>query len=170
MNWMVYSDYAYEGGDDEVTSAKKDMAQYVASKSMITVKAAIAVVNDQGHILLQERADDGLWYMPLGVMKPGEMLEDTAYRELWEETGLTAEEMKFERLLSGPEFKRDYPSGDEEYYVIGVFRAQGVLYSELNYSSMQEGPMRFFALNEIPKLSPVTARVLSDYLDLTELN
>lgn len=96
--------------------------------------------------MLQERADDGLWYMPLGVMKPGEMLEDTAYRELWEETGLTAEEMKFERLLSGPEFKREFPSGDEEYYVIGVFRAQGILYSELNYSSMQEGPMRFFCI------------------------
>ncbi|MCM3782857.1 NUDIX domain-containing protein [Neobacillus mesonae] len=152
-----------------MASAKEDIGQYVMNKSLIIVKAAVAVINDQGHILLQERADDGLWYIPLGTMKPGEILEDTAYRELWEETGLTAPEMKFERLFSGPDLKREFPSGDKEFYVIGLYRAQGMLYSELDYSLLRDGPLRFFAPDKIPELSPITNVVLSHYLNRNEV-
>nr|WP_211746023.1 NUDIX domain-containing protein [Paenibacillus sp. Marseille-Q4541] len=130
-------------------------------KSSITVKAAVAVKNRQGELLLQQRADDGLWYIPLGIMKPGEALEDTAHRELWEETGLTAESVKLEALLSGPELKRTFSSGDEEYDLIGIYSAQGALSSEIDYDAVKEGPLRFFAQEDFPDLCPVTSMILS---------
>lgn len=144
-----------------LNSKKGDITQFVMKKSLITVKAAVVVMNKQGEILLQQRADDGLWCIPLGKMKPGEVLEDTALRELWEETGITAEGMKLEALLSGPDLKRTFPSGDEEYDLIALYSAEGVLSSELDYKAVKEGPLRFFAKEEVTKLCPVTSMILS---------
>lgn len=143
-----------------MNSKKGDIAQFVMKRSLITVKAAVVVFN-KGEILLQQRADDGLWCIPLGNMKPGEVLEETALRELWEETGLRAEAMKLETLLSGPELKRTFSTGDEEYDLIAVYSAQGLLSSELDYGAVNEGPLRFFAKEEIPELCPVTSMMLS---------
>ena len=145
-----------------MNSKKGDLGQFVMKRSLIAVKAAVVVLNKKGEILLQQRADDGLWCIPLGKMKPGEILEETALRELWEETGLRAESMKLESLLSGPELKRTFATGDEEYDLIAVYSAQGLLSSELDYGAVkEEGPLRFFAKEETPELCPVTSMMLS---------
>ncbi len=46
------------------------------------------VVNADGRILLLRRADENAWCLPKGTVEPGEMLEETALREVQEETGL----------------------------------------------------------------------------------
>ncbi|MOA37171.1 NUDIX domain protein [compost metagenome] len=56
-------------------------------------------------------------------MELGETFEDTARRELFEEAGLRAEELKFITNLSGQDFYYKYPNGDEIYNVIAVFEA-----------------------------------------------
>src|SRR2546427_69008 len=56
------------------------------------VKAALssgcAVVDPGGRILLIRRADERIWGLPKGTVEPGETLEETAVREVREETGL----------------------------------------------------------------------------------
>lgn len=46
------------------------------------------VVNPDGRILLLRRADEETWCLPKGTVEPGETLEETARREVREETGL----------------------------------------------------------------------------------
>jgi 8-oxo-dGTP pyrophosphatase MutT (NUDIX family) len=59
--------------------------------------ASIALVDDRGWILLQERdehpeLDPECWGFPGGHIEPGESPEEAAYRELLEETGLVPDE------------------------------------------------------------------------------
>ncbi len=44
--------------------------------------------NDRQELLLQQRSDNGRWGLPGGFMELEESIEDTARREVWEETGL----------------------------------------------------------------------------------
>ncbi len=59
---------------------------------MIVKNAASAVIrDDQGRFLLVQRGHHpakGLWSLPGGSVEPGESLQETARREVFEETGL----------------------------------------------------------------------------------
>jgi DNA polymerase len=52
------------------------------------MSAGCAVVDAEGRVLLIRRADERLWGLPKGTVEPGETLEETAVREVREETGL----------------------------------------------------------------------------------
>ncbi|WP_446221451.1 NUDIX hydrolase [Nocardia sp. IBHARD005] len=53
--------------------------------------ASVVVVDDQGHLLLQRRIDNGMWALPGGKMELGESLAECGVRETWEETGINVE-------------------------------------------------------------------------------
>jgi uracil-DNA glycosylase len=53
-----------------------------------TASSGAAVVGPGGRILLLRRADEDIWCLPKGTVEPGESLEQTAVREVREETGL----------------------------------------------------------------------------------
>lgn len=61
-----------------------------APNSMVVAASAV-VVNDQGEILMQRRADSGYWALPGGGMNLDESLPQTAVREVKEETGYEIE-------------------------------------------------------------------------------
>jgi len=51
----------------------------------------IAVINDEKQILLSKRGDFGIWALPGGRVDSGELLHESAVREVREETGLDVE-------------------------------------------------------------------------------
>jgi len=53
-----------------------------------------AVINDDGEILLIQRADNGKWAMPGGVLEVGETPAAGVVREILEETGWTCEAVR----------------------------------------------------------------------------
>lgn len=55
------------------------------------VGADAAIFDEQGRILLVERADDGCWGLPAGWVDPNEAPANTVRREAREELGLTVE-------------------------------------------------------------------------------
>ena len=57
----------------------------------MVVAASAVVVDEAGRILLQRRADSGLWALPGGCMELTDSLPGTAVREVKEETGLDVE-------------------------------------------------------------------------------
>jgi len=53
-----------------------------------TASSGAVVVGPADRILLLRRADEDIWCLPKGTVEPGESLEETAVREVREETGL----------------------------------------------------------------------------------
>lgn len=140
---------------------QRDIRPYVGRRSSIRVKAAVLVENESSEVLLLKRPGSGEWGLPSGNVKPGEALEDTAARELWEESGLVAENMRLLDLISGPRYVKKHPGGDEEYFVIGLYVADGIR-SEINLppGKDNEVSLKYFGLEELPKLDPLTAHLL----------
>lgn len=68
-------------------------AQFAEEVGHITPKisADAAIFDTKGRILLQQRADDGTWCLPGGYTEPNESPEETALREVCEESGLVVE-------------------------------------------------------------------------------
>jgi 8-oxo-dGTP pyrophosphatase MutT (NUDIX family) len=63
-----------------------------------------AVIFDDVHkkVLLTKRSDNGLWCLPSGGVDPGESVEETIIREVWEETGLTVRVLRLIGVYSDP--------------------------------------------------------------------
>ena len=57
----------------------------------------ITLINPKGEIFAGQRLDASVaaWQMPQGGIDEGEKPRDAAYRELWEETGVTADKVEF---------------------------------------------------------------------------
>jgi len=65
----------------------KEIRKFIGTRPLILVGATVVVLNKNKQILLQLRADTKEWGLPGGAMELAESLEQTAERELFEETG-----------------------------------------------------------------------------------
>ncbi len=126
-----------------------DLRKIVGHRPLIQTGASVLVEDSEGRVLLQLRHDNHCWGYPGGSMEIDEELEDTARRELLEETGIVAEELELFGVFSGKALHYIYPNGDEVSNV-------DIVYLCKKYSGTlkcQEGEvdeLRFFAANEIP--------------------
>lgn len=112
--------------------------------------ACVLLFNDRKQLLLQKRLDNGLWALPGGSMEPGDTLEETAKRELFEETGYSALELDMFHVFSGEAFYYQYPHGDEVYNVVAAYtcdKYEGT--PAIDRVEVQD--LRFFDLDALPK-------------------
>jgi 8-oxo-dGTP pyrophosphatase MutT (NUDIX family) len=82
------------------------------------------VVDEQGRVLMVQRADNGIWTLPSGIAEPGEEMAVSCAREVLEETGVVVE---VEELISirtvGPV---TYANNDVTSFVDHFFRCRPV--------------------------------------------
>jgi bis(5'-nucleosidyl)-tetraphosphatase len=65
------------------------MAGRLKTQNVTSAGGVVFRVTDQGReVLVCGRSSDGLWALPKGTPEPGETLEQTALREVREETGV----------------------------------------------------------------------------------
>ena len=88
------------------------------------VGACVFLFNEKSQILLQHRADNDLWGCPGGITDVDELVEQTAMRELFEETGVQLDAVKLVGVASGAAMRYVYPNGDDTSNVCIVFCAQ----------------------------------------------
>ena len=79
---------------------------------LIGVGAGVFVYKN-GKVLLQKRRDNLCWSMHAGGVEIGESVEETAKRELFEETGLIANQLELLGVFSGEGMTYTFPGGDQ---------------------------------------------------------
>ncbi len=122
----------------------------VGHKPLIMPGATVLVLNRENELLMIRRSDCGEWGLPGGMMELGETTEQTARRELFEETNLEADEMELFGVFSGPELYFCYPNGDEVYNVSVVYLAHAVR-GDLRLSDGEHTDFAYFARSDLPK-------------------
>lgn len=112
--------------------------------------AAAIIVNEDGQILLQSRADRDKWGVPGGCQELGERFEDTVIREVKEETNLdvTEENLELIGIVSGNSRRNEYPNGDVVINNTALYCVRNFS-GELKWDS-ESKEMRFFDLDNLP--------------------
>ncbi len=127
-----------------------DLRKIVGNIPLLSAGATVVVMKNN-RILLNLRSDTNTWGIPGGALELGETLEQTADRELFEETGLKAEKMNLLTVLSGKDFYFEYPNGDKLYSVVALFKATNVK-GELKIMDNESFDLSYFSLSELPVL------------------
>lgn len=134
-----------------------DLRKLVGHRPLLQVGASVIVVDKNNRILLQLRTDNHCWGYAGGSVELDEVVENAAKRELYEETGLIAEELELFNIFSGPDTHYIYPNGDEvsnvdivyickKYH--GTLKCQEGEVDELKFFSIDEIPNNIFAANQ----------------------
>ncbi|MYL51380.1 NUDIX domain-containing protein [Halobacillus litoralis] len=131
----------------------------IGTQPLVVAGSTVLVENEQGELLFQYRKDTKEWGLPGGAMEPGETLEQTAVRELEEETGLVAGHVRQVATFSGEDFFYRYPNGDEVYNVIACFIASEI-HGELRVNSKETLDLRYFSRDSLPHNSDKRARII----------
>src|SRR5579885_2578787 len=69
------------------------LRKLVGSRTLICPGVRAVIRDEQGHLLLIQRRDNGIWGMPAGSIELNESILDCLKREVWEETGLEVQEV-----------------------------------------------------------------------------
>lgn len=136
----------------------------VGNLPIIMVGATILILNSEKQLLMLLRSDNHCWGVPGGAMEPGEYIEDSARRELLEETGLVAKSMNLFNVFSGPELFYRYPNGAEVYNVSIVFISNDTL-GQIILDQSEHVEYRYFSLDNLPgQISPPILPILHAFL------
>ncbi|CRK82390.1 NUDIX hydrolase [Neobacillus massiliamazoniensis] len=139
----------------------KEMRKLIGTRPLMVVGATVIAFNEREEILLQLRSDIKKWGLPGGAMEYGETLEETAIRELFEETGLKANRLTFVDILSGKQECHKYPNGDEVFGVTTVYFTEDI-YGELSINDRESLNLKFFPLNNLPSNLVEKAKYIID--------
>jgi len=135
----------------------------VGHSKIFLVAAGMIVHNERGEILLQQRRDCGLWGLSGGICELEESVEETAHRELMEETGLTAEIEYLLGVYSKGSTK--LRNGDEIQCVTVIFVSHitGGAETKGNEETISLG---WFSKDELPEIfSQKHKRMIEDYFE-----
>lgn len=143
-----------------------DLRKYIGHEPLIGVGATTLVFNDKNELLLNLRTDTNTWGIPGGAMELYETIEETAVRELKEETGICAEELELVGVLSGKDYYFEYPNGDKMCTVIVLFKVLNFS-GTLKVSDNESKSLRFFPLTNLPVMESRAARIIEKILDKT---
>lgn len=137
----------------------QELRELIGNMPIVLVGATLVVYDDQNRILLQHRADTGTWGFPGGATEPGECIEEAGKRELYEETGLEAEDLKLLGVFSGPEFFFEYPNGDQTFTVIVLYEAINVT-GTLRVNDAESLGLAYFPLDDLPELVATAKKII----------
>ncbi len=144
----------------------QELRRLVGHRPIMQCAASVIVVDEKGRLLLGKRTDNHLWGYAGGSVEIDEKVEDCAKRELFEETGLVAEELEFFMINSGPEVHYIYPNGDEVSNIEIIYLCRKY-HGELRAQAEEVEELRFFEAGDIvlEMVSPPIRPVFRKYLE-----
>lgn len=140
----------------------EELRAIVGHRPLIFVGAVTVIIDDRGRLLLQQRKfPHGSWGLPGGLMELGESTEDTARREIYEETGLTVGDLHLINVYSGPQNYIKAENGDEFYVVTVAYYTNGYE-GEFNIDKTESIKIEFFYPDELPNKIVKSHKVIMD--------
>jgi len=143
----VAADEGLEGvvdADGYVTEWMSDVGRGVPGYQTPKVAVGAAVANDEGKLLLIERADSGIWLYPTGWCDVGYSAPEVVVKEVLEETGIEVEIVRLIGVLDGMRLGQ---SRIPLYSLLFFCRATG---GELKLHPLEVKNAGWFARHEIP--------------------
>ena len=99
--------------------------QRIAQSANLRNGSCAVIFNEnRDAILFTRRTDNGQWCLPGGTMEPGESVEETCIREIWEETGLDIRICKLIGVYSSPHMVIQYADNIRWQLVSMSFEAE----------------------------------------------
>ena len=138
-----------------------DLRKYVGHDPLIGVGATTLVFNDKNELLLNLRSDTATWGIPGGSMELYETIEETAVRELKEETNLTTNNLELVSVLSGKDYYFEYPNGDKLCTVIVLFKVLNYT-GTININDNESKKLEFFSLDNLPELEKRAKNIINE--------
>ncbi|MCL4263437.1 MAG: NUDIX domain-containing protein [Anaerolineae bacterium] len=139
------------------------LRQHIGQAPYIMAGAVAFIQNEAGHILLQQRRDNGLWCFPGGGVELGERVEQAMIQEVWEETGLQVQPSRVIGVYSDPVDRITYPNGDQ-VKIARTFFACHITGGRLQADAVESLDARFFAPDGLPQMIVPHGRPLQDAL------
>ena len=141
-----------------------DLRKIVGHRPLLQVGASVIVEDEKGQILLQLRSDNNCWGCPGGSLELDEDIKDAAKRELFEETGLIAEELTLFDIFSGEDMHYVYPNGDEVSNVDVVYICKKYT-GELRCYDGEAKMLKFFSTDDLAEnLNKPNEKALKRYI------
>lgn len=145
------------------------LRSFVGHQPLLQCGAGVIVENDKGEILLIKRSDNGCWGYAGGSVELGEKVEDSACRELFEETGLVADELELFSVFSGEDTRYTYPNGDEVHNIDIVYICRK-FHGELCPDITEAKDAVFFNIDSLPEnISPPLIVPIKKYLEMRKI-
>lgn len=143
--WQPPADGIRKGGISDYMAGLRRLVGH----QLVSMPGAGAIIfNDQGEVLLQQRADNGHWNPPAGALDPHETPADAVVREVWEETGLLVEPLRITGVYSGSSFYATYPNGDQIAVYSIVFECR-IVGGQLSLDEHESLDLRFFPVEAL---------------------
>lgn len=136
-----------------------NLRKYVGHDELIGLGATTLVFNEKKELLLNLRTDTNTWGIPGGSMELHETIEETAIRELKEETNLKVNDLELITVLSGKDYYFEYPNGDKMCTVIVLFKVLNYD-GDLKINDDESKKLKFFALDNLPNMESRAARII----------
>ena len=140
------------------------LRKIVGSRLVIVPGARIVVHDRLERVLLELRSDFRRWGLPGGHQEVGDSSEQTAIREVYEETGLEIARPKVFGIASDPEHETiRFPNGDRTQSVSILFHARKPR-GEPKFDPRETLELGWFALHTLPEnLMPNSRRTLKAF-------
>ncbi|BCB04311.1 NUDIX hydrolase [Bacillus sp. KH172YL63] len=143
----------------------EELRKAVGHRPLILVGAVVMIINEKNEVLLQQRRSPlGTWGLPGGLMELAESTEETARREVKEETSLELGQLHLLNVYSGADQYIKAENGDE-FYVVTTAYYTFDYFGEWKADESESIELAFFPLGEWPEKMVGSHRaMLSDYM------
>ena len=142
----------------------EELREAVGNRPLLLTGAGVGVFNEKGEILLQRKMD-GRWGIPGGFMELGESAEETARREVLEETGMQIGKMELVTVVSGAQTHTVLNNGHEYYSVTIVYATDDIRGGDLKADGIETSEVGFFNLEQLPEnLNPLIRAMIQQYV------
>ncbi|MCA1058545.1 NUDIX hydrolase [Rossellomorea aquimaris] len=142
----------------------EELRKVVGTRPLILVGAVAIILNEKDEVLLQQRRFPmGTWGLPGGLMELAESTEETARREVVEETGLQLGELHLLNVYSGADQYIKAENGDE-FYVVTTAYFTNEFHGEMIADPSESIHLTFYPFDSLPQAMVGSHRnILNEY-------